>query len=81
MKIKMKIKMEETQARSLAAAILLRAVDEWEDPEKHLDVERFIKSEWFNELAEFVHFDPNDMRSKILSGTYQTGTHTRAPYR
>jgi len=77
----MEVKMEEVQMERLAAAILLRAVEEWEDPEKHFDIERFLKSEWFDELVEFVQLDPKEVRCQFLEGTYKKEIDTRSAYR
>ncbi|NJC95869.1 MAG: hypothetical protein FIB03_05950 [Anaerolineae bacterium] len=65
----------------LAAAILIKAIEDWKKPENHKEIEIFLKSEWFSELTEIVQLDPNTIRQKLLEGTYQVDFNTRAAYR
>lgn len=65
----------------LAAAILLKAVEEWQDPQKHSEIEIFLKSEWFKELAEVAQVNPSVIREKLLSDTYHKEINTRSAYR
>lgn len=70
----------ETMER-LAAAILIKTIEDWKNPENHKEIEIFLKSEWFNELTEIVQLDPNTIREKLLKGTYQINFNSRAAYR
>jgi hypothetical protein len=65
----------------LAAAILIRTIEDWKNPANHQEIEMFLKSEWFSELTEIVQLDPNTIREKLLKGTYQGDFNSRAAYR
>ena len=64
----------------LIGAILLKAVDDWEDPEKRLEVEEFLESEWFSELVEVLNLEPKTIRTQMRQGMYQR-INIRAAYR
>jgi hypothetical protein len=55
----------------LVAAILIKAVDDWNDPKFHPDIEEFLDSEWFDQLAEMLEMEPEFIRDKLLTGNYE----------
>jgi hypothetical protein len=64
----------------LMGAILLKAIDDWEDPKKRSDVEEFLESEWFKVLAEGLELRPNALREQLKTGNYER-INIRASYR
>lgn len=55
---------------SLAAAILLRAVQEWSDPRKRLEIEEFLESEDFDVITTLLDLDPQNIRRQLRDGSY-----------
>jgi hypothetical protein len=64
----------------LVAAILIKAVEDWNDPNLRPDVETFLYSQWFNQLAEMLEMNPQNLRSKLINGDYER-LNLRAAYR
>jgi hypothetical protein len=64
----------------LIGAILLKAIDDWEDPQRRPDVEEFLESAWFNELAETLDLDPTLFKNRLRQQRYHR-MKIRAAYR
>ena len=64
----------------LIGAILLKAIDDWDDPEKRPEIENFLDSEWFEELAWGLSLEPTTVRNQLITGNYERLS-TRAAYR
>ncbi len=68
--------------KRLVAAIFIKAIEDWNDPKLQPDVEEFLYSEWFNQLAEMLELEPQGMRDKLIIGDYeQKYLNLRAVYR
>lgn len=64
----------------LIGAILLKAVQDWDNPKYQSDIENFIRSEWFNILIEGLELDLENIRAQLTSRGYQC-LDIRAAYR
>jgi hypothetical protein len=64
----------------LLGAILLKAVQDWENPEFQADVEEFVHSDWFVDLVEALELKPESIREQFMSHGYQR-VDIRAAYR
>jgi hypothetical protein len=69
-----------TSMERLIGAILLKAVEDWNDPKKRPEIEEFLESEWFNALAEILSLDPVHLRNQLRQGTHRRMS-LRAAYR
>jgi hypothetical protein len=72
--------MKGVKMERLVGAILLKAIEDWDDPKKRPEVDEFLESEWFNELLEVLSLEPNAIRNQLRNGTYQR-VNIRAAYR
>ena len=52
--------------KKIAQNVLLQAVKDFEGKNKHA-IKEFVKSEWFNVLAEISGINPDNARQKIIS--------------
>ena len=64
----------------LTGAILLKAIEDWQDSKKRPEIEEFLESDWFNTLAEVLNLDPSNIRDQLRQGSYQR-LDIRAAYR
>jgi hypothetical protein len=64
----------------LIGAILLKAIDDWDDPKNHSEIEDFLESEWFDELVEVLNLEPATVRNRLRTGNYDRRS-IRAAYR
>lgn len=64
----------------LIGAILLKAIEDWEDPKKRPEIEEFLESDWFTTLAEVLNLDPSNVRDQLRKESYQR-LNIRAAYR
>jgi len=72
---------KEKKMERLICAVLLKAVQDWENPKKRSEIEEFLNSEWFNELVEEgLRLRPEVIRSQVLAGSYKH-LDIRAAYR
>jgi len=64
----------------LTGAILLKAIEDWDDPKHRSEIEEFLESDWFNALAEVLNLNPAAIRDQLRQGSYQRLS-IRAAYR
>lgn len=64
----------------LISAILLKVIDDLDDPEKRPEIERFLDSEWFEQLVWGLNLDPATVRNRLRTGNYER-LNIRAAYR
>jgi hypothetical protein len=64
----------------LASAILIQAIKDWEDEDRHPEIWAFLGSTWFENLAEMAGITPEVVRTKLVAGTYAR-VNLRAAYR
>lgn len=64
----------------LIGAILLKAIEDWDNPERRPEIEEFLESEWFNSLAEVFDLEPSKVRNQLRQESYRR-TSFRAAYR
>ena len=64
----------------LLRAVVIRAVQDYRDDEFRRDVQDFLKSEYFEAMADAVDLDPYMVRAKTVTGQINTDC-IRAAYR
>jgi hypothetical protein len=64
----------------LISAILIQVVKDWQRPEYRSEIQVFLSSQWFDELAEAIELDPANYRIKLEAGKLQV-QFLRAAYR
>lgn len=64
----------------LLGAVLLKAVQDWDDPEFRSDVEEFVRSDWFVDVVEAIGLTPESIREQFISRGYER-VDIRAAYR
>jgi hypothetical protein len=64
----------------LIGAILLKAVEDWQDPKQRPEIEEFLESDWFPVLAESIELDPSTIRDQLRQESYRR-LNIRAAYR
>jgi hypothetical protein len=64
----------------LLGAILLKAVQDWDNPEFQADVVEFVHSDWFEILVEVLELTPETIREQFMSRGYER-VDIRAAYR
>ena len=64
----------------LVSAILIKAVQDWDNPKLQPDIEEFISSDWFEFLASCVELDPAKTRDQFINRNYERVS-MRAAYR
>jgi hypothetical protein len=64
----------------LISAILIQVVKDWQRPEYRSEIQMFLNSEWFDELAEAIELDPVNYRIKLKADKFQVEK-VRAAYR
>jgi len=55
----------------LLGAIMLRAIQDWDNPKYQADVEDFVLSGWFDIVAESQNLEPANAREKFLGRSYE----------
>ena len=66
--------------RRLAAAVMLQAAKDREQSQYRSEVIDFVRSPWFDRLAQVIEVDPAAAREKFLSGQLEP-VQIRASYR
>jgi hypothetical protein len=66
--------------KRLLGAVLLKTVQDWNNPNYQLEIEEFMNSEWFEVIISGLELDANEIRSQLKSGTYRHVS-MRAAYR
>jgi hypothetical protein len=64
----------------LAGAILLKAVEDWDDPRNRSEIDDFLDSPFFEAITDLLGLDPQDIRLQLRTGKYQR-LNMRAAYR
>jgi len=64
----------------LASAILIQMIKDVDNGGYQEDIDTFIKSSWFEQLALLADLDPDYIKDQIKSGTYRRIS-LRAAYR
>ena len=64
----------------LISAILIQVVKDWQRPEYRSEIQVFLNSAWFDELAEAIELDPTNYRIKLVGNKVQV-ENLRAAYR
>jgi hypothetical protein len=64
----------------LSGAILLKAIEDWNDPENRPEIEEFLQSDWFETLTEILDIEAEGIRRRLHEDRYQR-IKTRAAYR
>ena len=68
--------------KALAAAVLIRAAKDRDKPEFQTDVQEFLKSDWFFDVAELAGFEEDEfrpIRTSIERGGFDRSK-LRSPY-
>ena len=56
--------------QGLYLAILVKAMEDWDDPNYQSEIEEFLNSELFEELAIAINWDPIVVRKHLRTGNY-----------
>lgn len=68
------------QLERLAAAIILKTVEDWQNPKNHSEIEEFLESDWFEELTEMLQLESRTIRTQLREGNFER-LNIRAAYR
>ena len=56
--------------KRLLGAILLRAIQDWQNEKYKADVQMFLESQWFEDLAEALDLNPSTIKKALKADEY-----------